>query len=78
MFLRSSPFDVHVSYVGAAGVLNLSGTSPCCWYINEDIPDVNAFRAGYVSRYRYVPGSVCFQRIFWVLALSSPSCRFGE
>ena len=47
MVLRSSPFDVHVSYVGATGALNLTGTSPCRWYINEDIPDVNALFAGY-------------------------------
>ena len=48
MVLPSLAFDVHVSCVPIASVLNLSGSSPCRWYINEDIPDVNAFCAGYV------------------------------
>ena len=41
MVLRSSAFHVYVCCVRVAGVLNLSGSSPCRWYINEDILDVN-------------------------------------
>ena len=44
-FLSVDPF---LFYAFVTGVLSLSGSSPCRWYIDEDIPDINAFRVGYV------------------------------
>jgi hypothetical protein len=32
------------------GRKGLSGSAPCCWYINEDMREINNMRAQYLCR----------------------------
>jgi hypothetical protein len=52
----------------AAGVTGLSGSSACRWYIDEDIPDINSFRKGYVF--------VCYTCLLFSVPLPRLSASF--
>jgi hypothetical protein len=47
-----------LSHGFAVGIKILSGSSACRWYIDEDIPDINSFRARSVDHGYFVPPAI--------------------